>query len=64
MGQAVQAYRGIRMHAMPSVFCFPHGTAKEGSGIAGQLAHWRAVWRVAGLILLRSSCVAFGGRAS
>jgi hypothetical protein len=63
MADGVPTYRGIRMHAMPS-FCFPHGTAEDGAGIAGRLALWRAVWRGAGLILLRSRCVAFGDRAT
>ena len=49
---------------MPCFFVFPHGTAEDGAGIAGQLALWRAVWRGAGLILLRSRCVAFGDRAT
>ncbi len=27
--------RGIRMHAMPVFFCFPHGTVEDSAGIAG-----------------------------
>jgi len=63
-GQAVQTYRGIRLHAYACCFCFPHGTAEDGAEIAGRLTLWWAVWRGAGFILLRSRCVAFGDRAN
>ena len=47
--QAVQTYRGIRLHANTLFFRFPTRAAKKRSGIAWQLALWRAVWRGTGL---------------
>ena len=47
--QMGQTYRGIRLHTNTLFFRFPTRAAKKRSGIAVQLAFWRAGWRGAGL---------------